>query len=121
MSSAFISYSRQDQAVAKFVASTLKNHGIKIFIDTEHMRGNFVTKIGQEIEKTEYFVILIRVLLQIMGQILSDNTVFNDVEITHKFETLGMRTMLLNARPLITAAGLAPLILLGIEDITHLK
>lgn len=58
--SAFISYSRKDSLVAHFIANTMKNHGIDVFIDTKHMDGgNFISNIGQEIKLKDYFVILI--------------------------------------------------------------
>lgn len=48
---------------------------------------------------------------------LLDNQVFNDYEVEHVFETLGRRTMLLNARRL----DAVQLILLSIRDITAQK
>jgi two-component system CheB/CheR fusion protein len=43
---------------------------------------------------------------------------FNDYSITHDFEGLGPRIMLLNARPLLQDNEQKPLVLLAIEDIT---
>ncbi|HKW79922.1 MAG TPA: ATP-binding protein, partial [Casimicrobiaceae bacterium] len=44
---------------------------------------------------------------------------FDDVEITHDFETIGQRTMLLSARTLSDAAGTPVRIVLGIHDLTE--
>ena len=49
-----------------------------------------------------------------LEELLPHNTVFNDYEVTHTFEQVGPRTMLLNARRLDDVQ----LILLAIEDIT---
>jgi two-component system CheB/CheR fusion protein len=49
-----------------------------------------------------------------LEELLPHNTVFNDYEVTHTFEHVGPRTMLLNARRLDDVQ----LILLAIEDIT---
>jgi two-component system CheB/CheR fusion protein len=53
----------------------------------------------------------------LLEQIVPQNTVFNDYEVTHPFEQIGVRTMLLNARRLEAEN----LILLAIEDITARK
>ena len=57
-----------------------------------------------------------------LGQLLKDivprNTFFDDFEITHDFEHIGHRTMLLNARKL-AGDGVPERILLGIQDITE--
>ena len=56
-------------------------------------------------------------LQTLLEEILPRNTVFNDYEVTHTFEQLGPRTMLLNARRI----DHLQLILLAIEDITSRK
>jgi signal transduction histidine kinase len=53
-------------------------------------------------------------LRTLLEELLPHNTVFNDYEVTHTFEQVGPRTMLLNARRLDDVQ----LILLAIEDIT---
>lgn len=53
----------------------------------------------------------------LLDKILPDNQVFNDFEVTHEFEQIGQRTMLLNARRL----DHVQFILLAIEDITPRK
>ncbi len=55
-----------------------------------------------------------------LEQILDRNTKFQDFEVTHTFEQIGQKTMLLNARQISNASD-NPLILLAIEDITHRK
>ena len=56
-------------------------------------------------------------LRTLLEDLLPHNTVFNDYEMTHTFERIGSRTMLLNARRLENV----PLILLAMEDITARK
>ncbi|MFI4881372.1 MAG: PAS domain S-box protein, partial [Phycisphaerales bacterium JB064] len=53
-------------------------------------------------------------LRTLLEEVLPDNSVFNDFEVEHRFETIGHRIMLVNARRL----DHAQLILLGIRDIT---
>jgi nitrogen-specific signal transduction histidine kinase len=53
----------------------------------------------------------------LLEEILPQNTVFNDYEVTHDFEHIGPRTILLNARRLDNVA----FILLAMEDITAHK
>ena len=57
-------------------------------------------------------------LCQLLEDILPRNSFFNDYEVTHDFERIGRRTMLLNARKL-AGEGASPRILLGIQDITE--
>ena len=57
-------------------------------------------------------------LRELLEEILPKNNFFNDFEITHEFETIGRRTMLLNARRMENEAGLPLQIVLAIEDIT---
>ena len=57
-------------------------------------------------------------LRQLLEVILPENTTFEDYHVTHTFEKIGSRTMVLNARRVFTEAGQAQLILLAIEDIT---
>lgn len=59
-------------------------------------------------------------LRRLLEEILSQNTSFDDYRVTHDFECIGTRTMLLNARR-IHREGKADLILLAIEDITARK
>src|SRR5437660_11015740 len=57
-----------------------------------------------------------------LEDILHRNRFFDDFEVTHDFEHIGRRTMLLNARRLNTDEQDAPRrILLAIDDITESK
>ncbi len=60
-------------------------------------------------------------LRKLLEQIIPQQTLFEDFEVTHDFPHIGPKTMLLNAR-LIPARGRQPkLILLAMEDITERK
>ena len=60
MSSAFISYSRKDQAVADFIAAELYNRNVDVFVDRQNPRtGNFMSRLGQQIERKEYFIVVV--------------------------------------------------------------
>ncbi len=56
-------------------------------------------------------------LKKLLEEVLPENHVFNDYEVTHNFEDIGFRVMLLNARRL----DQVQLVLLGIRDITEKK
>jgi two-component system CheB/CheR fusion protein len=58
-------------------------------------------------------------LRQLLEEIILRNSSFNDLEVTHDFDRIGRRTMLLNARRLDSPSGAPVRILLGIEDITE--
>ena len=60
-------------------------------------------------------------LRELLEEILPKNNFFNNFEITHEFETIGHRTMLLNARRMENEAGQPLQIVLAIEDITERK
>jgi PAS domain S-box-containing protein len=60
-------------------------------------------------------------LRELLEEILPRNRFFNNFEVTHDFESIGQRTMLLNARTLRESSGQPAKILLGIEDITERK
>jgi two-component system CheB/CheR fusion protein len=60
-------------------------------------------------------------LRQLLEDILPQNTTFDDFRVTHEFDQIGRRTMLLNARRILSEAGQTRLILLTIEDITERK
>ena len=69
---------------------------------------------GQLIYQLDHGQWDIPALRTLLEELLPQNTVFNDYEVTHTFEQVGPRTMLLNARRLDDVQ----LILLAIEDIT---
>jgi PAS domain S-box-containing protein len=58
-------------------------------------------------------------LRELLAEVIPHNGHFNDFEVDHEFETIGRRTMLLNARPLRRRGDGAQLILLAIEDVTE--
>ncbi|MGQ0594541.1 MAG: chemotaxis protein CheB [Gammaproteobacteria bacterium] len=60
-------------------------------------------------------------LRELLEHILPGGSSFNDFEVEHEFETIGRRSMRLNARRLDTAAGKPEWMLLAIEDITERK
>ncbi|MGH8531204.1 MAG: ATP-binding protein [Gammaproteobacteria bacterium] len=60
-------------------------------------------------------------LRELLEEVLPKNTSFDDFEVEHDFETIGRRTMLLNARRIYREANKTQTILLAIEDITARK
>ena len=58
-------------------------------------------------------------LRQLLEDIVPRDSSFNDFEVTHDFETIGRRSMLLNARRLSDPSGAPAKVLLGIQDITE--
>jgi PAS domain-containing protein len=57
-------------------------------------------------------------LRELLEAILPQRSRFRDFEVVHDFETIGQRTMLLNAREVVQDEGRERLILLAIEDVT---
>ncbi len=60
-------------------------------------------------------------LKKLLLEVLPKNSVFNDYEITHTFEDIGQRTMILNARRIVLEGHKTELILLAIEDVTEIR
>jgi len=60
-------------------------------------------------------------LRELLETILPQKTTFDNYEIEHDFETIGPKTMLLNARQIQRASGKERIILLAIDDITEHK
>ncbi len=60
-------------------------------------------------------------LKKLLKDILPQDSHFNDYEVTHTFEDIGERVMLLNARRIVLEGNETELILLAIEDITDKK
>jgi two-component system CheB/CheR fusion protein len=58
-------------------------------------------------------------LRAMLEDILSRNSIFNDLEVAHDFDQIGRRTMLLNARRLDQETGMPGMILLAMQDITE--
>ncbi|MDO8528072.1 MAG: PAS domain-containing sensor histidine kinase [Deltaproteobacteria bacterium] len=60
-------------------------------------------------------------LRQLLEEILPKHTTFEDYEVEHNFKTIGLKTMLLNARRIYRKTDKKKTILLAIEDITERK
>jgi len=60
-------------------------------------------------------------LRELLQEIMSEHTIFEDFEVEHDFPTIGRRVMLLNARRMYRETNQMQLILLAIEDITERK
>jgi chemotaxis protein methyltransferase CheR len=58
-------------------------------------------------------------LRELLEDILSENSEFNDFEVEHNFETIGRKIMHLNARRIYKESSQTQLILLAIEDVTY--
>lgn len=58
-------------------------------------------------------------LKRLLKEILPKNVQLNDYEVIHEFNTIGKRTMILNARRIVLEGHKTELILLAIEDITQ--
>jgi len=58
-------------------------------------------------------------LRELLEDILPQNSVFNDFEVEHSFDTIGRKIMLLNARQIYSGENRLQLILLAIEDVTE--
>lgn len=60
-------------------------------------------------------------LRKLLKEILPKNSHFEDFEVTHKFDDIGTKTMILNARRIILEGHKTELVLLAIEDATQKK
>jgi len=60
-------------------------------------------------------------LRTLLEEILPKNTQFINYEVSHKFQSIGQKIMLLNARQIYQEVIGTPIILLAIEDITERK
>ena len=58
-------------------------------------------------------------LKELLEDILPEDTVFNDFEVEHTFETIGRKIMHLNARRIYRESKQTQMILLSIEDVTE--
>jgi transcriptional regulator with GAF, ATPase, and Fis domain len=58
-------------------------------------------------------------LRELLEDILPQNTTFNDFEVEHNFETIGLKIMHLNARRIYRESKQTQMILLSIEDVTE--
>lgn len=88
----------------------------KAFFDTfkttkKDTYGKYVYKLNSG----EWNIPMLRKLLE---DILPKNHSFNDFEVSHNFQKIGQKTILLNARRIVLEKNKTELILLAIEDIT---
>lgn len=83
-------------------------------VNPEESEGRFIYDVGNR----QWDIPKLRHLLE---EILHKNSTFDNYEIERHFETIGQRTMLLNARRLYREPHRAQMILLSIEDITEVK
>ncbi len=60
-------------------------------------------------------------LRKLLDEVLSRNQSVHDFEVRHTFPTLGLKTMLLNARPFPPDSKYPELILLAVEDVSALR
>ncbi len=61
----------------------------------------------------------IAALRTLLEKVLPHKSSFDDYEVTHQFESIGLRVMILNARRVLKEKGNSSFILLAIEDITE--
>ena len=83
-------------------------------VTREETEGSLIYDIGNgqwNIEK-------LRILLE---KIIPENKSVNDYEVTHNFERIGTKVMLLNAREIVRQDNRQQVILVAIEDITFSK
>ncbi|MFA6027838.1 MAG: PAS domain S-box protein [Patescibacteria group bacterium] len=87
----------------------------KIFkVDPKHTEGQFIYNLGNR----QWNIPKLRELLT---SIISKNNSFTNFEVAHKFEDIGEKIMLLNARRIPRLPKKPRILLLAIEDITALR
>jgi len=96
------------------VVSTNRSFYRTFKISPEEIEGQFIYDLGNR----QWDIPRLRELLE---YIISEEKTLENLEVTHDFETVGKRTMLLNARLIYREVDDAQLILLAIEDITERK
>ncbi|MBD3346588.1 MAG: PAS domain S-box protein [Chitinivibrionales bacterium] len=57
-------------------------------------------------------------LRHLLEEIIPEKKTIEDFEVQHRFENIGQKVMMLNARQMVQGPGKSPLILLAIEDVT---
>ncbi|MFV8466785.1 CheR family methyltransferase [Flavobacterium sp. LB1P62] len=93
------------------VISANKSFYKKFLVDKEETEGKLLFDLGNK----QWNITKLR---EVLNNILSKNTSFENFEVTHTFSGIGERIMLLNAHLIIQKTNSEPLILLAIEDIT---
>jgi two-component system, chemotaxis family, CheB/CheR fusion protein len=74
---------------------------------------------GRSILELDHGSLIVPRLRQLLEDIIPRNSFFNDFEVMHKFERIGRRSLLLNARMLSEPGSNRKEILLGIRDISE--
>ncbi|MFV5701278.1 CheR family methyltransferase [Flavobacterium sp. XS2P12] len=93
------------------VISANKSFYKKFLVDKEETEGKLLFDLGNK----QWNITKLR---EVLNDILSKNTSFENFEVTHTFSGIGEKIMLLNAHLIIQKTNSEPLILLAIEDIT---
>ena len=116
------------QAYAESIVDTVREPLIILRADlrVQSASRSFYRVFGVTPEDTENSLIFelgngqwnIPALRALLETILTQNTRFDDYEVTHDFPDLGKRTMLLNARSVFLAGNHTKFLLLAIEDVT---
>lgn len=83
-------------------------------VNSEETQGQFIYDLGNG----QWDIPDLRKLLI---EVITKKDTLDDFEITHKFETIGEKTMLLNARRIPPTPAKPRIILLAIEDVTEYK
>jgi PAS domain S-box-containing protein len=122
---------REARAFADNIVATMREPLVVMDTDMRVVMANraFYTMFKVTPEETERHTIYelsnrqwdIPELHHLLEQILPKNTSFDDYEVTHDFEGIGQRMMLLNARRICRKTNKTQMILLAIEDITERK
>jgi PAS domain S-box-containing protein len=122
---------REARAFADNIVATMREPLVVMDTDMRVVMANraFYTMFKVTPEETERHTIYelsnrqwdIPELHHLLEQILPKNTSFDDYEVTHDFEGIGQRMMLLNARRIYRKTNKTQMILLAIEDITERK
>jgi PAS domain S-box-containing protein len=81
-------------------------------VDADHTEGRPLAELGNGQWR-------IPALAHLLERIIPEDTTVEDYEVTHDFEAIGRRTMLLNARRMPPREGSPAMVLLGIEDTTE--
>lgn len=93
------------------VISANKSFYKKFLVDKDETEGKLLFDLGNK----QWNIIKLR---EVLNEILSKNSSFENFEVTHTFSGIGERIMLLNAHLIIQKTNSEQLILLAIEDIT---
>ena len=92
-------------------------HANRAFFRTFHVTAEqTLRRLVYELGNQQWDIPALRKLLE---EVLSQNISFSDFEVTHNFESIGQKVMLVNARRIYQEHVEIPFILLAFEDITE--